>query len=257
MTLAATGVESGWKTTAALAESSAIHVTAQVAFGIVTGLAVIKLGPWIGAVAGVATYVSLSAVVVMVPRGLSIATAIVLLLAGVVIPLPVSRSTSAPPRRTTTIIVCCAAAAIVLGTMSVSRALGPTAGGAVGAFPTMCVALAVAVIAESGNRAGGAVLTGMVKCLPCYFVFALSVSGLAPLIGPWSIPAGILTGLAAAALAWLIGTPSRIVSTVHVLNRRRLVPIRHSYPGQSSGMQRRGGPSGPSMPPQDRPSRSV
>ena len=98
--------------------------------------------------------------------------------------------------------MCLSAAVAVLGSTLASQAGGPVIGGAVAAFPTMSGTLAVAVTAQASRREGADVLTGLVRSLPCFFTFALTIAICARHLGLWSFAIAAVAAAAAAALTW-------------------------------------------------------
>jgi hypothetical protein len=140
-------------------------------------------------------------------------------------------------------LVCLSAAAGVLGSTLASRAAGPVAGGVAAAFPTMSGTLAVAVTAQ-GSRSGGAdVLTGLVRSLPCFFAFALTIAICARHLGLWSFATAATAAVTAAALTWHHtntpahtrrphdGSAPRSPATAHADGRTRRPP-RRRQPGR-------------------------
>ena len=107
---------------------------------------------------------------------------------------------SRPRRPSATVIVCLSAAAVVLGSTLVSRAGGPVAGGVAAAFPTMSATLIVAVRVQGSRSEGAEVLTGLVRSLPCFFAFALTIAICTRDLGLWSFAIAATAAVTAAAL---------------------------------------------------------
>jgi hypothetical protein len=94
-----------------------------------------------------------------------------------------------------------AASLIVVAAILTSRIAGPVAAGTVAAFPTMTMALVVAVVVRGGSTAGAQLLVGLVRSLPCYLTFCLVIVLALPALG---LPA---VGVALIACAWLAELP--------------------------------------------------
>jgi hypothetical protein len=62
--------------------------------------------------------------------------------------------------------------------------------------------LAFAVVGRDGERAGAHALAGLVRSLPCYLAFALTVALTAPAAGAAAVLAGLLACLAVAGATW-------------------------------------------------------
>jgi len=202
VTLAAMALTAGPATAGSLAASAAGHVSAQVIFGLLFGAALARWGLLAGGLAGALGYVAACVALDRLPQDVAVLLALTAL-AGATRRVTHGHPRPSRPRRPlVTVLVCLSAAAVVLGSTLATRADGPTVGGAVAAFPTISGTLAVAVTAREGRRAGAEVLTGLVRSLPCFFAFALTVAICARHVGLWSLALAAIAAVTAAALTW-------------------------------------------------------
>jgi hypothetical protein len=190
-------------TTAGIVAASAIgHVPAQVVFGLLFGAVLTRRGLLAGAIAGALGYLAASVALDRLPLDVAVFLALIALAGGTRLATSKSPRGSHPRKPSAVVVVCLSAAAAVLGSTLVSRSAGPVAGGAVAAFPTMSGALAVAVTAQGSRSEGAEVLTGLVRSLPCFFVFALSIAICARYLGLWSFAIAAIAAIPVATLTW-------------------------------------------------------
>jgi hypothetical protein len=210
VTLAAIALTAGPATAGTVAASAAGHVPAQVAFGLLFGAVLARWGLLAGGAAGTLGYLAASVALGRLPQDAAVLLALAALAGGTRLVTSEYPRASRPRRPSATILVCLSAAAAVLGSTLASRAGGPVIGGAVAAFPTMSGTLAVAVTAQASRREGAAVLTGLVRSLPCFFAFALTIAICARYLGLWSFAIAATAAVTAAAVTWhYTNTPKR------------------------------------------------
>jgi hypothetical protein len=155
-----------------------------------------------GAAAGTLAYLVCALGLAHVPNLLAVAVAVpALAFAPRLINAPPPRAASSQ-RWATTALTCVAAAVVVGGAVFTQRLAGPLLAGAVAAFPTMTVTLAVAVAARVGSAAAAQVLVGLVRSLPCFMTFCLVVALLASVMGLSAIPLALLARLGVVRLTW-------------------------------------------------------
>jgi len=208
VTLVAIALTAGPATAGTVAASAVAHVPAQVVFGLLFGAVLTRRGLLAGAIAGTLGYLAASAAVDRLPQEVAVFVALAALAAGTRLATPASPRGSRPRRPWATVVVCLSAAAAVLGSTLVSRAAGPVAAGTVAAFPTISGTLAVAVTAQGSRSEGAGVLTGLVRSLPCFFVFALTIAVCARPLGLWSFAIAAVAAGAVAALTWHYANPA-------------------------------------------------
>jgi hypothetical protein len=202
VTLVTIALTAGPATAGIVAASAVGHVPAQVVFGLLFGAALARRGLLAGAAAGTLGYLAAAVALARLPLDVAVFLALIALAGGTRLAASESSRGSRPRRPSATVVVCLSAAAVVLGSTLVSRAAGPVAGGAVAAFPTISGTLAVAVTAQGSRSEGAEVLTGLVRNLPCFFVFALSIAICARHLGLWSFVIAAITAIPVAALTW-------------------------------------------------------
>ena len=200
--IVAVALDAGTGSATALALSAATHVPAQVAFGVAFASVLVRRGLVLGAAAGALAYLACAALIPHAPDVLAVTLAVVVL---AVVPrlMPGGRPRPGSPRRRVSTALSCTAAAIIVGVAVVTcRLAGPQVAGAVAAFPTISMTLAVTVVRRDGPVAGAHALLGLVRSLPCYLTFCLVVALAAPAAGLVGIPLGLLACLAAAPATW-------------------------------------------------------
>lgn len=217
--LVAVTPDAGDRTAAAMALSAAAHVPAQVAFGLAAATVLVRRGLVAGIAAGALAYAGGSLVLAVLPTPLGLAVAVFLL--GLAPRLmPAGRpAPGAAGRWPATVVTCLAATAVVLAAVLTARLAGPALAGAVIAFPTMCCTLTIVVGARDGRAAGAFALTGLVRSLPCYLAFGLTVAVAAPAIGPAALALGGLACLAVGRATWR-GVPVAATDTASTARRR-------------------------------------
>ncbi|MDN5725039.1 MAG: hypothetical protein L0G99_03775 [Propionibacteriales bacterium] len=192
----------GVEAAAGVAWSAAGHMVAQVAFGVVLGAVLMRRSLAIGALSGAVAYGAMSLLVSLIPSGLAAgASAMVVIAAAVLVPVPATRSAG---RRSAaaSVAVCAGAAVIVAGTTIATREFGPEIGGAVGAFPTMCFALALVVTLSGGREDGVRVAFGLIRSLPCYLSFAATFALCAPHLGATAFAVAFVVAAGVAVATW-------------------------------------------------------
>lgn len=195
-------LDAGTRPASTMAFNAAMHVPAQVVFGVVFAAVLMRRGLIPGAAAGTLAYVACSIALADMPAALAVTSAIPVLAFAPRLMADGRPRLGSPRRWSTTALTCAAASGIVGAAVLTSRLAGPEAAGAVAAFPTMCTTLAVAVVTRDGSLAGAHALTGLVRSLPCYLAFCLVVALAAPAAGPAAIVLGLLACLAAARATW-------------------------------------------------------
>jgi hypothetical protein len=185
-----------------MALSAATHVPAQVSFGVVFAILLMRRGLIIGVAAGTAAYVACSVLVADAPAAVAVAVALPVLAFAPRLMVGGRPGPGSPRRWSTTALTCVAASVIVGAAVVTSRLAGPEAAGAVAAFPTMCTILTLTVAARDGRPAGAHALTGLVRSLPCYLTFCLVVAITAPSAGAAAVALGLLACVAAAGATW-------------------------------------------------------
>jgi hypothetical protein len=195
-------LDAGPDAAGAMALSAAAHVPAQVAFGVAFAAVLVRRGLLPGAAAGALVYVAGSAVLAGTPAALAVAAAIPVLALAPRLMARGRHAAGSRSRAATTALTCAGASAIVAAAVLTSRLAGPEVAGAVAAFPTNSAMLAFAVVGRDGERAGAHALAGLVRSLPCYLAFALTVAQTAPAAGAAAVLAGLLACLAVAGATW-------------------------------------------------------
>jgi hypothetical protein len=155
------------------------------------------------AAAGVLAYVVVALGVTFVPQPLAIAFAVpALVLAPRLIVAPPPRR--APARHwSATVTPCLASAVVVGGAVVTAQVAGPAVAGAIAAFPTTTMMmLAAALSVRAGSPVAIAVLVGLVRSLPCYLTFCLTVPLLMPAVGMFAVPLALLACLATGWVTW-------------------------------------------------------
>jgi hypothetical protein len=208
----AVNFDAGSGSASKMALSAATHVPAQVFFGVVFAVVLIRRGLLAGVAAGTAAYLAGSLLVADAPALLVMASAIPVLALAPRLMISGRPRTASPRRWSTTALTCVAASVIVGAAVVTSRLAGPQAAGAVAAFPTMCTTLALTVVTRDGRLAGAHALTGLVRSLPCYLAFCLVVALVAPATGATAVLLGLLACVAVAGATWrgvpLAGRPA-------------------------------------------------
>ena len=179
-----------------MALSAAAHVGAQVAFAVSFACVLRRYGPLAGLLAGAATFGALSLVAGAIPAPLAAAAAVPALLIGPRL-LAGHHATVASPRRRRRrdiAVACAATVALVGAVLFTARLAGPTAAGAIGAFPALSAALALLSKRQLGAQAAVRTLRGVIRGLPGYLAFCLVVSAVA---APLGTPAAVLVAFAA------------------------------------------------------------
>jgi hypothetical protein len=200
----AVAVDAGTESATALALSAATHVPAQVAFGVAFANVLVRRGLIVGTAAGAIAYLACAVLIPHVPAVLAVACAVVALVFAPRL-MPRGRPRLGSSRRWASTALNCSAAAIVVGVaVLTSRLAGPQVAGAVAAFPTISMTLAVSVVRRDGPLAGAHALVGLVRSLPCYLTFCLVVALAASAAGLVSIALGLLACLAAARATWRV-----------------------------------------------------
>ena len=202
VTLATVALTAGPATAGTVAASAACHVPAQVIFGLLFGAALARWGLLAGGAAGTLGYLAATLALDRLPHDTALLLAVTALAGGTRLVNSENPRASRSRRPSATILVCLSAAAAVLGSTLASQACGPVIGGAVAAFPTMSGTLAVAVTAQASRREGADVLTGLVRSLPCFFTFALTIATCALHLGLWSFPIAAAAAVTVAGLTW-------------------------------------------------------
>lgn len=198
----AVSVDIGPGAAAAMALSAAAHVPAQVALGVVFAHVLRRRGLAVGFAAGLAAYIAASLLIAGVPAALAVAVAVaVLCLAPRVMPAAPLRPAS-PRSRRIVALTCAGATLIVAAAVLTSRLAGPDPAGTVAAFPTMCTILTVVAVTRDGAAAGVHTLTGLIRSLPCYLAFCVTVAVAVPFAGIAAVGIGLLSCLLAAACTW-------------------------------------------------------
>jgi hypothetical protein len=210
VTLATLALTAGPATAGTVAASAACHVPAQVIFGLLFGAALARWGLLAGGAAGTLGYLAASVALDRLPQDAALLLALTALAGGACLVASENPRASRSRRPSATVLVCLSAVVAVLGSTLASLACGSVIGGAVAAFPTMSGTLAVAVTAQASRREGADVLTGLVRSLPCFFSFALTIAICARHLGLWSFPVAVVTAVTIAGLTWhYTNTPKR------------------------------------------------
>jgi len=202
VTLATIALTARPSTAGNVAASAACHVPAQVIFGLLFGAALARWGLLAGGAAGTLGYLAATVALDRLPQDAAVLLALTALAGGTRLVTAENPRASRSRRPSATILVCLSAAVAVLGSTLASQVGGPVIGGAVAAFPTMSGTLAVAVTAQASRREGADVLTGLVRSLPCFFTFALTIAICARHLGLWSFAIAAAASVAVAGLTW-------------------------------------------------------
>ena len=205
----AVGFQSGSQAAASLTLTAAAHVPAQILFAVTFAALMRRSGVAIGFVAGAFVFLATSVVIAFVPVPIAIAAAVAALVIGPrLLASPIEPAVAQAARSNPNAVLACTAAVVVVAAViGVVRLAGPLVGGVVAAFPTLSSTITVAIVRSNGRLAGVGVLAGLVRGLPFYFVYLVTVSVLA-------VPAGIVVatvcGLAvSAATGWILWTTRR------------------------------------------------
>jgi len=202
VTLLAIALTAGPVTAGTVAASAAAYVPAQVIFGLLFGAALTRWGLLAGAIAGLLGYVAATVTLARLPQDVAVVLGLAALAGGARLVTSESPRAARPRKPSATVIVCLSATAAVLGSTLASQAAGPAVGGAVAAFPTVSGTLAVAVTARGSRSEGASVLAGLVRNLPCFFAFALTIAICARGLGFWSFAIAAIPAVIVAALTW-------------------------------------------------------
>ena len=174
VTLFAMARTEGATTAGRVAASAAGHVSAQVAFGLIFGAALVRWGLTAAGIAGLLGYVTASVTLAQMPQYAATALGVAALAAGAALMPRQPSRTRRPGKPSTAIVVCLSAAVAVLGATLASQAAGPVLGGAVAAFPTTSATLAVTIAAQGKRDDAANVAFGLVRSLPCFLVLPSS-----------------------------------------------------------------------------------
>lgn len=183
------------------------HLTAQIGFAVAVALVCRRWNVAWGLLAGVAAFalVSWPAGVLPVPLAFGISTAAVLIAryrfpqasndAGRSSTGQSSVRTAGRPGICRVALVRAGAAVVAVGVvLLLAEWLGPGTAGGIAAYPTFSTVLALMTARSGGRAVVVQVMTGLVRGLPAYLVFCLTIWQLAPVVGgPIAITAG--TGL--------------------------------------------------------------
>jgi hypothetical protein len=195
-------LDAGGGATSAMALSAAAHVVAQVVFAVVVAAVLVRRGRVAAVGAGVLAYVVVALAVTFIPQLLAIAFAVpALILAPRLIVAPPPRVARAR-HWSVTVATCLGSAVVVGGAVVTAQIAGPSVAGAIAAFPTTTTMLAVALSLRAGSPVAISVLLGLVRSLPCYLTFCLTVPLLVPAVGVFAVPLALLACLAAGCVVW-------------------------------------------------------
>ena len=212
----AVAVQSGNDSAAQLTLSAASHVPAQILYALCFAAMMRRSGMIAGFVAATAAFVAASAVIYVLPVPVAMGAALVALLVGprlLTSPVRPEIVEDAEQRGPNALLACTAAAVVVAAILAVVRATGPVVGGTIAAFPTLSTTIAVTIARSNGRDAGIGALAGLVRGLPCYFVYLVSVAILAVPLGAFL--ATVIGLVLSAATGW----------TLWVLRRDRIRPV--------------------------------
>lgn len=205
MAILSTDLSAGPKATGALALSAASHVMALVVFGVAVYAALGRFPLRCAWPLAVLVYIAGAFAISTLSDPLALAgSAIALIVAPRLTPPHPVRKT-VPRGAMVRGAVCASAALIVAAGVIVRPLLGVGVAGACLTFPTTSTILMVVAAGYDGRQQAANVTAGMVRSLPCYFGFSVTVAALAPVIGALAIiPGFVVCGLVASA-SWTFG----------------------------------------------------
>lgn len=200
--VAAVTLDTGTADAATMALSAATHVPAQIAFGVVFATVLMTRGAVAGLAAGAIMYFASSLLVGDVPVVLALAAAVVGLALAPRLMDATDPRPGAPGRWPATALSCATASLIVGTALVTSRLAGPEIAGAVVAFPSVSTMVALTAARRDGRHAGAHALSGLVRSLPCYLTFCLTVSATAPSLGAPAVIVGLMLCTVIATITW-------------------------------------------------------
>ncbi len=185
---------------AAVAEAAAAHVPAQVAFAVAFAAVLRKPASLLaGLAAATGAFVLASLLIALVPAPLAIAAALPALLAGRRLLAGDAPAVDGGGSAYDTAIRAGVALTAVMAVLTTVRAVGPTLGGAVAAYPALTATLAATVGRARGPQAAAGLLRGVVQGLAGYLAFCVALATTAPALG---IATAGLLAVTACALAY-------------------------------------------------------
>ena len=194
---------------------AASFAPAQVAFAIVFAGVLWRGGLVLGLLAGVAGYLAAARVVTLIPPWVALAAGVAAVVAG---PRLMPHLSIRPGSRRSWLITtlnCSAAAGVVGAVVLATEFSGPTLGGMIAAYPTMCSVLTIIVGKRSGRDAGVHVLVGLVRSLPAYLTFGAVAAAVQRFDADVAIPVALLACLAVVFATWrLVPTATQPVPAV-------------------------------------------
>jgi hypothetical protein len=205
------GADLGGHAAATLAESSAKHVSAQVAFALAFVVVLRRRRGLSALLCATAAYAALSFVIAWVPS----AVAIVASLAALVLGPRLLRDGPQPPplaghTLTNSVTRAVVASAMLALTLSIARLAGPATAGATAAYPVLSATLALLILRSRGKDAAAQALNGLCRGLPGYFSFCLSIALATPYVGvACAVPISLAICLITYRITWQTVRPAR------------------------------------------------
>ena len=164
------------------------YIPAQLGIAVILAALVGRVGMFRSLVGGTMTYACLAWIAALLPTQVAIVASLFLLAAGRLLvtapdapdvtdrPAVIGRSRMIALRAGVSLIT-------AIGLLLIAHQFGPSAGGAVGAFPIFTVTLCMFIYANAGQLGVRQALGGMVQSLPAYFGFVLTYGITTPRLG--------------------------------------------------------------------------
>jgi hypothetical protein len=204
------GIEYGRHAASALTESSAEHVTAQVAFAIAFAFVVRRHGGLAAMVSGTAVYVTVSLAIVWIPAPVAIVASLLALVLGPRLLLGNRTPGPAGSHNAATTFTRAAVGTAAVGlTLLIARLAGPATAGATAAYPIVSATLALLILRSRDNNAAALALSGLCRGLPGYFSFCFTMALATPFVGVvLAVPLSFTVCLATYRITWQTVRPS-------------------------------------------------
>ena len=204
------GIEYGRHAAAALTESSAEHVTAQIAFAIAFAVVLRRRGGLASMLSATAVYAIISLAVVWIPAPVALAASMLAVVFGP--RLLLGGPASGPSRgnnAAATVTRAIAGSAAVGFTLLIARLAGPTTAGATAAYPIVSATVALLILRSRGKVAAAQALSGLCRGLPAYFSFCLTMALTTPYVGVvLAVALSLTVCLATYRITWQTVRPS-------------------------------------------------
>lgn len=217
LAIGALGVGSGMGDVqvAAFAVVASTFVPAQVSFGVAFTIGMRRGGPVVAMLAGIAGYFAVAIASQQIPHLLATSIGVIALAIGP--RLTVCHDQNIPQQeeiqQPKTLVVTSLGTVGVLSVILLVDLAGPTAGALLAAIPVVTPILSFSLMGTKGREAGAETMTGMIRGLPSYFVFAVTLAFLAEPLGTiTAVGIGLTSCVAVAAVSWRASHQSSVIS---------------------------------------------